>query len=853
MILPISDIPDVCDLLVPLASRKGLELIILLDSTLPVQLIGDPDRMKQILMNLIGNAIKFSTSGSVVIKYWHEVRKRETIPVKKPPQSVLDILTGKCRLDYYNTSGFEQLRRKVALESDESHLGDEISLHCSVTDQGIGMTPEEQKMLFVSFQQTDSGTTRKYGGTGLGLSICAQLIAHMNGKIVVDSEKGKGSTFTFTAKLTTMTDQDRAQHPAEDARIQECGVVLEKRVAALKDKRILILSPNPHLREQLKQTIGKQSEFMEFDSVDLAIEAHAIGVLCDAEDGCPELADASSSHSGSEEEDDLPQAKRPCTGAGTSTGNCRSQEQARSESQQTSNASCQTQDNGTPDQPEGDSSLQKNPCQTQAQAQGQHRGPCKNEPLTEPTSSCKGQSSQGGGNCQKEQPVIATTACDSSAPSPCGGKVQAQDEPKSSGSPCSTGSSKKGNSPCKGKTSTAGADLPPIQPFDFILIDHVLDSAELDCLHPSPRVAYVLLLAPTTETLRWILPPATEKRYDVSMDEAAENEQVDVGGRGRIRQSSEIDFATRAMGRVHSASYMSKVDHSTFVSTPTPARAPICDGIKNLAAGRASSGDASTVTAANGMGLTRLPSQLFRRRKNGQSHQGHVRKVLSNSKEPSFQVVRMIKPVRRMKLLQIMSNALMQHEHRQLHPEEYIEQGGDDKWPASARLTELDDDDSSMGEEYSQSGRGSGVSTPTSSAYSTPAAASSPMSDSSSSRLPPLKTLKRRRSNPTMTDEDPADEGGVRERDDVAASKSVRLTPKSSTTGAAMAAAAVARRKGKSRPKSRDMGQEGDVRKRARNNDALSLLLSPRQLKMCEGLNVLVAEDDFVSQKILEK
>ncbi|KAG0378264.1 hypothetical protein BGX24_004323 [Mortierella sp. AD032] len=832
---------DVCDLLVPLASRKGLELIILLDNTLPVQLIGDPDRMKQILMNLIGNAIKFSTSGSVIIKYWHETRKRDTIPVKKPPQSVLDILAGKCRVDYYNTSGVEQLRRKVALESDESHLGDEVSLHCSVTDQGIGMTPDEQKMLFVSFQQTDSGTTRKYGGTGLGLSICAQLIAHMNGKIVVDSEKGKGSTFTFTAKLTTMTEQDKAQHPAEDARIQECRLVLEKRVHALTDKRILILSPNRSLREQLKQTIGEQAEFMEFDSVDLAIEAHAIGVLCDSEEGCPELADASSSPSESEEDEDggqdtVTQAKQACKSSGSASGQCNSQK----EPQQPDKAPCQTQGNGVQDHPSSESSA-KTPCHGQSQGQG---GPCKNKAQVEPKPPCKGQS---GGACQMNQLATSTDM-----QSPCKGQTQDQHATSRGGS-CSKDPSKKGNGPCKGKVNSSRADLASIQPFDFILVDHVLDSAELDCIHPSPRVAYVLLLAPTTETLRWILPPATEKRCDANIDEASESEQVDVGGRGRIRQSSEMDFAARAMGRVHSAAYTSKVDHST--SLTAPAKAPICNGARSLAAGRAGSGDVTS--ASEGAELTdRLPSQLFRRRKNGGSHQGHVRKVMSNSKQPSFQVVRMIKPVRRLKLLQIMSNALMQHEYRQLHPEEYLDEHEDERW--SAKLTELNEEDE-FEEDQDGSSMGGDVMTPTpshtpmSSEYSSPAAASSPMSDSPSSRLSLSTTLKRRRSDAALT----AEEHGGLMADEGPTSKSAKLTPKTkpSTAAAAAAAAAAARKKGKSRPRNRDkeMDQDNDVRKRGRNNDALSLLLSPRQIKMCHGLNVLVAEDDFVSQKILEK
>ncbi|KAF9932793.1 histidine kinase osmosensor [Linnemannia zychae] len=777
---------DVCDLLVPLASRKGLELIILLDNNLPVQMIGDPDRMKQILMNLIGNAIKFSTSGSVVIKYWHEIRKRESIPVKKTPQSVLDILAGKCRLDYFNAGGVEQLRRRVAVESDALHLGDEVSLHCSVTDQGIGMTAEEQKMLFVSFQQTDSGTTRKYGGTGLGLSICDQLIAHMNGKIDVKSEKGKGSTFTFTAKLTTMTDHDKAQHPAEAARIHECQIALEKRMNALAGKRILILSPNRLLREQLKQTIGENADYMEFDGVDLAIEARAIGVVCDSEEGCPQLADASSLHSGSEDEYNesnsaqasLPQTKRPCKSAKCASQRSQGQEQTQLD----------LQDSGIP------------LCQKGV-----------NTPLI-----------------QQSQDAKATKS------------AQVQEQMNNDDEPS-----------CKARINILEEEITTTQQFDFILVDHVLDSAELDCLHPSPRVAFVLLLAPTTETLRWILPPASEKRYDANMD-GYENEQIDVGGRGRIRQSSEMDFAVRAMGRVHSAAYTSKVDHSSAVSAPVMEKIAICNGAKSLAAGCSGSRNAS-VSAA---GLTRLPSQLFKRWKNGGSHQGHVRKVTSKSKGGhSFQVVRMIKPVRRMKLLQIMYNALMQHNHRLSHPEADIGSDEDDEgWPVPAKLTELETDDSSIGEETSTSSHLSSV-------YSSPTAAPSPIMEDDS--VSP-KVLKRKWSNAAVASDDKIDQNPDLANDGKSNTKSARLSHMSSisrSTAATISAAAMTAtgavattaRKGKNRARGRDMEYDNDVRKRARNNDALSMLLSPRQIKMCQGLNVLVAEDDFVSQKILEK
>lgn len=152
---------DVCDLLVPLASRKGLELIILVDDTLPLAIIGDPDRMKQILMNLIGNAIKFSTTGNVVIEFHHELVKRAV--VTSSPRATKT----RTLMHTHGPVTVQPITKSVSTETDENKLGDEVVLHCSVKDQGIGLSPEEQKMLFVSFQQTDNGTTRKYGGKNL--------------------------------------------------------------------------------------------------------------------------------------------------------------------------------------------------------------------------------------------------------------------------------------------------------------------------------------------------------------------------------------------------------------------------------------------------------------------------------------------------------------------------------------------------------------------------------------------------------------------------------------------------------------------------------------------------------------
>ncbi|KAF9572500.1 hypothetical protein BGW38_008513, partial [Lunasporangiospora selenospora] len=163
---------DVCDLLIPLASKKGLELVILYDEGLPLVLIGDPDRLKQILMNLIGNAIKFSTHGNVVIDIWHELKKRET--TQEPECNTASAIGANSR-DSQTTnlltlpqSSRATGQRKLSVSSststkDGKPQGDEVTLHCAVRDSGIGLSPEEQDMLFVSFQQTDNGTTRKYG------------------------------------------------------------------------------------------------------------------------------------------------------------------------------------------------------------------------------------------------------------------------------------------------------------------------------------------------------------------------------------------------------------------------------------------------------------------------------------------------------------------------------------------------------------------------------------------------------------------------------------------------------------------------------------------------------------------
>jgi PAS domain S-box-containing protein len=136
------------------AHKKGLELACHIPPEAPEILLGDPGRLRQIVVNLIGNAIKFTAQGEVVMR--------------------------------------------VAVEWQ---LEDEICLHFAVTDTGIGISPEKQQLIFNPFTQADSSTTRQFGGTGLGLAISSQLAAMMGGNLWVESEVNKGSTFHFTACL----------------------------------------------------------------------------------------------------------------------------------------------------------------------------------------------------------------------------------------------------------------------------------------------------------------------------------------------------------------------------------------------------------------------------------------------------------------------------------------------------------------------------------------------------------------------------------------------------------------------------------------------------------------------------
>jgi signal transduction histidine kinase/DNA-binding response OmpR family regulator len=161
------------------ASQKKLELLCYTNPDVPRYIMGDPTRLRQILINLAGNSLKFTEKGEIAINV--KILKRED---------------------------------------------DKVSLHFTVKDTGIGIPKEKQAKIFESFSQVDSSTTRKYGGTGLGLSICKQLAELMGGKIWVESEVSKGSTFHLTLPSVVVEKPEGSEEKIESLEIKNLRVLI---------------------------------------------------------------------------------------------------------------------------------------------------------------------------------------------------------------------------------------------------------------------------------------------------------------------------------------------------------------------------------------------------------------------------------------------------------------------------------------------------------------------------------------------------------------------------------------------------------------------------------------------------
>ena len=162
------------------AHEKALDLVYEVDDGVPPTLIGDPGRLRQIILNLVGNSIKFTATGEVALR--------------------------------------------VAVEEEKN---DGFLLHFTIRDTGIGIAPEKQEAVFGAFSQADGSTARRYGGTGLGLSISKQLVSLMGGRIWLESELGTGTTFHFTARFAPSDVPNKeAETPNSDLRVQDLHILI---------------------------------------------------------------------------------------------------------------------------------------------------------------------------------------------------------------------------------------------------------------------------------------------------------------------------------------------------------------------------------------------------------------------------------------------------------------------------------------------------------------------------------------------------------------------------------------------------------------------------------------------------
>jgi CheY-like chemotaxis protein len=168
-------VEDVVEMAAGQALAKGLELAMFVHPDLPLNLLGDPGRLRQVLTNLVGNAVKFTFAGEVVVS------------------------------------------ARATLETAEA-----VAVRFEVRDTGMGIEPEMRARLFEPFTQGDSSTTRRYGGTGLGLAICKRLVELMGGAIGMESQPGAGSAFWFTAWLLKASPAAPAPRPD----LQACRVLV---------------------------------------------------------------------------------------------------------------------------------------------------------------------------------------------------------------------------------------------------------------------------------------------------------------------------------------------------------------------------------------------------------------------------------------------------------------------------------------------------------------------------------------------------------------------------------------------------------------------------------------------------
>ena len=222
-----SVIDNTRSIVAPRAREKNLRLAVAIDAGIPKVLVGDPNRIRQIVLNLASNAVKFTTSGEVVV-------------------------SAKC----------------VAGTDDSA------TLWIAVRDTGIGIAPDRVGRLFTDFVQADASIHRQYGGTGLGLAICKRMVEQMNGTITVDSVPGRGSTFAFQISLPLAPEADLGQ-PTDSEGIVEFGDMLVRLGRPL---RVLIAEDNT--TNQLVVT-----RMLQDYNIDLRIAANGLEAVAAAGQG----------------------------------------------------------------------------------------------------------------------------------------------------------------------------------------------------------------------------------------------------------------------------------------------------------------------------------------------------------------------------------------------------------------------------------------------------------------------------------------------------------------------------------------------------------------------------------------
>ena len=198
------ELDEIVTLLTPRASARSLSLDAIVDPAVPPRVMGDPVRLRQVLLNLVSNGLKFTEAGSV--------------------------------------------RIEIAPADGEATAegGDSVQLRFRVVDTGVGIAPEDQARIFDAFTQVDGSSTRRHGGTGLGLAIAARLVEMMGGCLRVDSHRGAGSTFEFTAPF------GRSTAPADVAAVET-----DERPAAARRLRVLVAEDNAVNRMVVQHMLRK--------------------------------------------------------------------------------------------------------------------------------------------------------------------------------------------------------------------------------------------------------------------------------------------------------------------------------------------------------------------------------------------------------------------------------------------------------------------------------------------------------------------------------------------------------------------------------------------------------------------